>query len=245
MATGDFIKFFDADDVMNARHLESQLNRLNGRTDALASCAWGRFYDGNPASAQFIPETVWENLDALTWIKKALLQEYDMMGAWIWLIPKAVLQQTGGWNTSLTLNNDFEFSVRLLLEVKEVLFTKDAKMYYRSGNASLSQRPSEKAYGSAIRSTDLGCAYLLQRDNSPFMKQLCANRYQEWLYRMYPDAPLLQHQIEQKIKQLGGSSRSMDGGAVFQLLSSLIGWKASKRLQLWLKKRGYRKLPFN
>jgi glycosyltransferase involved in cell wall biosynthesis len=244
-ATGDFIKFFDADDVMNARHLESQLNRLNGRTDALASCAWGRFYDRNPLSAQFIPETVWEDLDALTWVKKALLQEYDMMGAWIWLIPNAVLQQTGGWNSSLTLNNDFEFSVRLLLAVKEVLFTKDAKMYYRSGNASLSQRPSEKAFAAAIRSTDLGCAYLLQRDNSPLMKQLCANRYQEWLYRMYPNAPLLQHQVEQKIKQLGGSSRSMDGGTVFQLLSFLIGWKASKRLHLWLKKRGYRKLPFN
>lgn len=244
-ATGDYIKFFDADDVMNAQHLEAQLKKLNGRTDALASCAWGRFYDGNPASAQFIPETVWEDLESLTWIRKALSQQYDMMGAWVWLIPKTVLEKTGGWDASLSLNNDFEFSIRLLLAVKDVLFTEDAKMYYRSGNASLSQRPSEKAFAAAIRSTDMGCAYLLQRDNTPFMKQLCANRYQEWLYRMYPDAPVLQKEVEQKIKQLGGSNRRMDGGKVFQLLSSLVGWKAAKQLQRRLKQRGYRKLPFN
>jgi hypothetical protein len=91
----------------------------------------------------------------------------------------------------------------------------------------------------------MGCAYLLQRDNTPFMKQLCANRYQEWLYRMYPDAPVLQKEVEQKIKQLGGSNRRMDGGKVFQLLSFLVGWKAAKQLQRWLKQRGYRKLPFN
>ncbi|WP_407525576.1 glycosyltransferase [Lacibacter sp. MH-610] len=244
-ATGDYIKFFDADDVMNAQHLEAQLKKLNGRTDALASCAWGRFYDGNPASAQFIPETVWEDLESLTWIRKALSQQYDMMGAWVWLIPKGVLEKTGGWDASLSLNNDFEFSIRLLLAVKEVLFTEDAKMYYRSGNASLSQRPSEKAFAAAIRSTDMGCAYLLQRDHSPLMKQLCANRYQEWLYRIYPDAPLLQQEVEQKIKLLGGSNRSMDGGKVFQLLSSIFGWKKAKQLQRWLKQRGYRKLPFN
>lgn len=244
-ATGAYIKFFDADDVMNPVHLEAQLKKLNGRTDALASCAWGRFYDGNPASAQFTPETVWEDLDTLTWIRKVLSQQYDMMGAWVWLIPKSVLDKTGGWDATLSLNNDFEFSIRLLLSVKEVLFAGDAKMYYRSGNASLSQKPSENAFAAAIRSTDMGCRYLLERDHSPAMKQLCANRYQEWLYRMYPDAPLLQKEVEQKIKQLGGSSRSMDGGKVFQLLSSFFGWKTAKQLQRWLKQRGYRKLPFN
>lgn len=245
IAKGNYIKFFDADDVMNELHLEALLKKLNGRTDALASCAWGRFYDSNPLSAKFIPETVWQDLDSLTWIKKALSQQYDMMGAWVWLIPKSVLEKTGGWDATLSLNNDFEFSIRLLLAVKEVLFTSDAKMYYRSGNSSLSQRPSEQAFNAAMRSTDMGCSYLLQRDNSPVMKQLCANRYQEWLYRMYPDAPLLQKEVEQKIKQLGGSNRSMDGGNVFKLLSSLFGWKAAKQLQRWLKQIGYRKLPFN
>jgi glycosyltransferase involved in cell wall biosynthesis len=244
-AKGDYVKFFDADDIMNPAHLEAQLTKLNGRIDSLASCAWGRFYDGIPASTKFIPESVWQDLDSLTWIKKALSQQYDMMGAWVWLIPKPVLEKIGGWDERLSLNNDFEFSIRLLLAVKEVLFAAEAKMYYRSGNESLSQRPSEKAFAAAILSTDLGCDYLLKRDNSPFMKQLCANRYQEWLYRIFPDAPSLQRGLEEKIKELGGSNRSMDGGTIYKLVTSFLGWKTTKKLQRWLKQRGYRKLPFN
>jgi glycosyltransferase involved in cell wall biosynthesis len=244
-ANGDYIKFFDADDVMNPKHLEAQLKKINGREDALVSCSWGRFYDGNPSSAMFIPETVWQDLDSITWIKKALAQQYDMMSAWLWLIPKSVLEKTGGWNASLSLNNDFEFSIRLLVAVNEVLFAGDAKIYYRSGNSSLSQRPSEIAFLAAIYSTDLGCSYLLQRDSSSLMKQLCANRYQEWLYRIYPDMPILQGEIEQKIKKLGGANRKIDGGIVFKLLALIFSWRIAKKLQKWLKQIGYRKLPFN
>lgn len=244
-AGGDYIKFFDADDVMNPTHLEAQMKRLNGRTDALASCAWGRFYDGNPASAQFVPETVWNDLPSLAWIKAAMAQQYDMMGAWVWLIPRAVLAKTGGWDERLSLNNDFEFSMRLLTHVQAVYFAGEAKMYYRSGNVSLSQRPSAAAFKAALLSNELGCGYLLAAENSAHTRRLCADRYQEWLYRMYPADPLLEQQLEQRIAALGGSNRRMDGGKVFQLLSTLLGWKRAKLLQRWLKQRGYRKLPFN
>lgn len=244
-AKGDYIKFFDADDVMNTVHLEAQLKKLNGRTNALASCAWGRFYDGNPASAQFVPETVWKDLSSVEWIKLALAQQYDMMGAWVWLIPRAVLAETGGWDERLSLNNDFEFSMRLLTHVQTVYFAEEAIMYYRSGNASLSQRPSAAAFQAALLSTELGCGYLLAKENSAHTRRLCADRYQEWLYRMYPADPLLEQELEQRIAALGGSNRRMDGGKVFRGISALVGWKKAKLLQRWLKQRGYRKLPFN
>jgi GT2 family glycosyltransferase len=243
-ATGDFIKFFDADDIMNETHLEAQLKKLNGRTDAVASCAWGRFYDGNPQSAKFIPEPVWKDMNSMDWIKTALSQQYDMMGGWLWLIPKQVIQNTGGWDERLSLNNDFEFSIRLLLTVKDVLFSEGAKMYYRSGNSSLSQRPSEKSFRAAVLSTGLACAYLLEKDSSKEMKQLCADRYQEWLFRIYPSYPALEKEIEQQINALGGSNRKMDGGKVFQWLSAILGWKNTKHLQLKLKSIGYKRLPF-
>ena len=244
-ARGAYIKFFDADDLMNPEHLQLQFNSLNGFKDAISSCSWGRFYDGNPQSAQFIPETVWENLDSLLWIKKALSQKYDMMGVWLWLIPKSVIEKTGGWDESLSLNNDFEFSIRLLLAVKEVRFAPDARIYYRSGNTSLSQQHSEKSYRAAIKSTDLGCINLLQRENTREIRQLCANRYQEWLFRMYPDFPTLQSCLEVKIAELGGSTRKIDGGIIFRYISMAVGWKIAKRIKLIFLQIGYKKLPFN
>ncbi len=54
-ATGDYIKFFDADDIMNSEHVEAQLKKLNGSKTSIASCAWGRFYNDDYTSASFVP----------------------------------------------------------------------------------------------------------------------------------------------------------------------------------------------
>ena len=242
---GEYIKFFDADDVMNNKHLEAQLEKINDRSDVLASCSWGRFYDGNPDSARFIPEVVWKDLSSMEWIKQSLAQKYDMMGAWLWLIPRAIITKTGGWDERLSLNNDFEFSIRLLMQASEVKFAADAKLFYRSGMASLSQRPSDKAFEAAILSTDLGCNYLLAKENNTLTRQLCADRYQEWLFRIYPAHKSLVREVEKKIDELGGSSRQMDGGKVFQFISGLFGWKLAKRMKEFMTKSGYHKLPFN
>lgn len=243
-ARGELIKFFDADDVMNDMHISAQIERLNGDKDVLVSCAWGRFYTQNPNDTTFVPETVWKDMDALEWVKQSLLQRYDMMPGWLWLIPRVIIEKAGGWDERLSLNNDFEFSMRLLMQVKEVRFAGDAKLYYRSGITSLSQRPSVKAFEAALLSTDLGCSYLLAKENTEFTRRLCADRYQEWLFRIYPSEPALIAKIERKIQELGGSKRKMDGGFVQKLLCNLIGWKRTKLLKNFLQNYGYKKLPF-
>lgn len=245
-AKGEYIKFFDADDVMNPEHIEAQLRRLNGSTTALASCAWGRYYDNNYLTAKFIPETVWKDMQPLDWLKTNLQQKYDMMGGWLWLIPAPLLKKAGGWDERLSLNNDFEFSIRLVLHAERILFAKDAKMYYRSGlTSTLSQAYSEKRFREALLSTDLGCEYLMKVDNSEEMKLICANRYQEWLFRVYPHFPELEKELESKIRELGGSDRVMDGGKLSQFISRSIGWRTSKKLRMVLNKIGYKKLPWN
>lgn len=245
LAQGNYIKFIDADDVINETHLQAQWEQVNGATDVLASCTWGRFFDENPNSAVFIPETVWKTMPSLEWIKASLTQRNDMMGAWVWLIPKEVLDKTGGWDERLSLNNDFEFSMRLLTHVKEVRFAEEAKLYYRSGMATLSQTFSRKAFKSAILSNELGCAYLLQKEDNEETRNLCANRYQEWVFRIYPSNKDLVKQLEKKIKILGGSHRKIDGGGVFKTISTIAGWKTAKLIKTLMERMGYKKMPFN
>lgn len=239
-ATGDYIKFMDADDIINPEHIELQIKKLNSRTDAVASCEWGRFYNHDPKSANFIPENVWKDMSAFEWLKTSLSQKYDMMGAWLWLIPRPIIEKSGGWDVRLSLNNDFEFSVRLLLCAKDVLFAEGAKLFYRSGmNSSLASSYSYSAFNKAILSTDLGCSYLLNYDDSKEIRLICANRYQEWIYRMYPKHLDLIKKAKKKIKLLGGSNKKVDGGKIFKLLLFFFGWKLAKRIQLLFYHIGY------
>jgi glycosyltransferase involved in cell wall biosynthesis len=238
-AKGDYIKFLDADDVINSKHLEAQLERLKFTQNSIASCAWGRFYNNDFNSAKYEPESVWKDMKPLDWIKHSLGQKSDMMGAWLWLIPTKILQKAGGWNEQLSLNNDFEFSIRLILNADMILFAENAKLAYRTIGNSLSAQKSETAFETALLSTQLGCSYLLAQDNTISMKQLCANRYQEWIYRMYPSFPTLRKKISAEIAKLVKPNNKMQGGKFFILLRKLFGWKAARYIQLKIYGLGY------
>ncbi len=229
---GSYVKFLDADDILNEDHLKEQLRIANGRQDILVSCSWARFYDNNILGARFLKETVWQDLTNFEWIKSALRQESDMMPAWLWLIPITLLKKVGGWNIHDSMNNDFEFSIRLLINVQEVKFASNAIVYYRSGYNSMSALKSKVDFQKAIFSNELGCSHLLNYQNTQEMRALCADRFQAWVYRIYPTDKNLVNYLEQKIKKLGGSTRKMNGSNLFILFRILLGWKIAKQIQV-------------
>lgn len=239
-ARGDFIKFWDADDLMNKEYLEAQYLAIKDFPNHVASCKWGRFYNNDLSTFKLNPESVWQDLSSLDWVTKALSQKNDMASSWLWLIPRSIMNKTGPWNEELSLNDDFEFSMRLLSRSKGVKFASNAIAYYRSGNSgSLASSTSYQRFKDALKSTDLGVTTILQMKNSEDIKILCANRYQEWVYRMYPYHKDLVKYAQQHITELGGSTKTMEGGAVFQILRKSVGWKIAKRIQLKMYALGY------
>jgi glycosyltransferase involved in cell wall biosynthesis len=239
-SSGDFIKFFDADDLMHPMHIENQLKHLGEEASVLSCCSWARFYDDDLSTAQFVPLKSWSSMDPLNWIKSNMSSTYDMMPAWSWLIPRRLLEMAGGWKEDLTLNNDFEFSVRLVLHATYVHFSQDAIMYYRSGrDQSLSSKISEHAYFSAYQSAKLGCSYILATENTDETRLLCANKFSYWLYRVYPFYPGLVTGFEQEIKRLGGTNRMIDESPLMHTIHRLLGWKVAKRLKMFCYRLGY------
>jgi glycosyltransferase involved in cell wall biosynthesis len=232
IAKGKYIKFLDADDIMNTEHLTEQIQLMDNREDLLVSCSWGRFHNGDINTALFEPESVWQDMSNILWIKSALSQKSDMMAVWLWLIPASIINKVGGWNLRDSMNNDFEFSMRLLLNVTHVKFAVNAKMYYRSGINSMSVTKSVKEFRKAIYSNELGCEHLLAFEDSSQTRKLCADRLQEWLFRIYPMDRVLERELELKIKKLGGSSRKFESGFFFTLFRKSFGWKIAKKLKL-------------
>jgi glycosyltransferase involved in cell wall biosynthesis len=231
-ASGDYIKFFDADDLLSPEFIERQMLRLDGKCNALASAEWGRFCDDDLATFRLNPQSVWRDMAATDWLVEAWQDARPMMQCALWLIPRQILERCGGWDEELSLINDFEFFARVLCHTEEILFTPGATLYYRSGlSGSLSGQTSRKAVESAFHSLTRGTSHLLERRNDAAARKSCANVLQDFIYTYYPAHPDLRKRLKARIAQLGGSDLSPDGPPNFQRLRRVVGWKIARRVE--------------
>ena len=73
--SGDYIKFFDADDLLAPRTVELQMDRVARGTTAVASCEWGRFCRDDLSTFKLEPQSVWKDMDPIEWLVNPGLQE--------------------------------------------------------------------------------------------------------------------------------------------------------------------------
>jgi glycosyltransferase involved in cell wall biosynthesis len=233
-SNGDYIKFFDADDLLGPKTVELQMERLAGTQSAVASCEWGRFYGSDLGTFTLNRQSVWRDMNPTDWLVEAWRDARPMMQCALWLIPRSVLNASGGWDERLSLINDFEFFARVLCHSSEVRFTDGARLFYRSGlSGSLSGTRSRKAVESAFRSLMLGTAHLLAKRQDAAARCSCANVLQDFIYTSYPDHRDLRLQVAARVRELGGSDLVPDGSPSFQRLRRFVGWKAARLAQVF------------
>ncbi|MEM9017570.1 MAG: glycosyltransferase family A protein [Verrucomicrobiota bacterium] len=231
-ANGEFIKFFDSDDLLSSGLIEAQLERVKNSPNSVASCEWGRFYDDDPDTYRSNPESVWIDLPAHEWLVKAWSRARPMMQPGLFLLPRTLAERVGPWNEQLSLIDDFEYFSRVLTEAESVFFTPDERLLYRSGlNNSLSQRKNRIAIESAYHSLNEGTKRLLGIRGDAEARESCANLLQDFVHTIYPDHPDLRKKLNSEIQALGGSSLPPDGPPNFQRLRRLIGWQAARRVE--------------
>ena len=231
-ASGDYVKFFDADDLLSPEMVASQVARLEGTTNSIASSEWGRFYNDDPSSYQANPEEVWRDMKGPDWLVEACVNARPMMQAGMFLIPKSILDATGGWDEELTLLDDFEFHARIFAHCDDILFVPDTILYYRSGMAgSLSQRSDRVGAESAYRSFSRGADHFLAKRDDAEAKKSAAAMLQDFIYTFYPAHPDLLAKAAARVSDLGGSSLEPDGPPKFQKLRKLVGWKLARRIE--------------
>lgn len=131
LATGNYIQFLDADDLLPNGKLAAQLALLEAAgSSAMAFCSW-RFFDDNGVIDSPDPRRYWRDFDS----GFDLLLEMWTYGGFFpphsWLTPRALIDAAGPWDESLTGDDDGEFFGRLLIQAKQIYFTPCTQVLYR------------------------------------------------------------------------------------------------------------------
>lgn len=232
-ASGHFIQFLDADDLLASDKIERQLARAaTGPAGAALTGRWGRFKK-DPALAKFA--------DANPLFADASPRDYFlryashdcMMHPAAWLLPRALAETAGPWDEGLSLNDDGEYFTRIVAASPHIAYCEEAISFYRSAMpTSLSAQRSRRHLESAHRALRLITARMLALEDSPSMRRAAADLCQRFAYDFYPAGADLVANALARARQHGGSARRPLGGRGFQLASRLIGWRAARRLQV-------------
>jgi len=231
-ASGEFVQYLDADDLIEPEKIERQIVRLARYPGCVASCEWGRFLH-SPRETRFDPEIVWCDLDPLDWLALSRADGLGMMLPAIWLVPTPIVRRIGPWMEDLTLNNDAEYFTRVLLAADRVLFCPGARCHYRSGlTNSLSGRKSRQAWESQFRVLQVCETYVRAREDSVRIRRAFALSWQHMAHGCYPYDSDLAERALCHARALHPVAIRPDGGPAFRVASRLIGWRAARRLQV-------------
>ena len=238
-ATGDYIQYLDADDLLHPDKIKEQLACLAQHTNArLSSSAWAMFYDV-PDEQSLRPTILWRDYaDPVQW----LIDAWEN-GVWMqpsaWLTHRSLIEAAGPWNEQISLHDDGEFFSRVLLQTRDIIFCAQAKSFYRKGlSDSLSSIKSEKATCSHLAVCEAYEHTLRAVRDDASTRQGCANQYQRFIYEYYPLYPALRQAAATRVKALGGSTARPFSTPAFRILERFLGWRLSKRAQNFIYQKG-------
>jgi len=228
-ATGDFVQYLDADDLIEPDKIALQMERLRDAPRCIASSEWGRF-KRSPAETIFQAQPYWADSDPIDWL---VLSGLGTMLTALWLIPMQTVRAVGPWNEGLSLADDAEYFTRVVLASERVIFCPGSRFHYRSGiPGSLSGSKSPRALASQFKVLDLCEGYIRAVEDSERVRRVFALNWQHLAHFAYPYDRAIASQALERAHALHPIRIRPDGGMRFRALSRIIGWRAARALQV-------------
>lgn len=195
LSTGQYIQYFDSDDVMHPDKISSQMaaiEQLGFQKDIVMTGKYINFY-GSINNGKYKEQLINKNYDdPLLFLKDAWENSEYVIGQ-SWLISRKIHSKIGQWNESITKNQDGEFFTRIAYHAKKIIFVKESLVYYRQCNPdSLSTISSFSAICSHLDTYDL-YADLVKNDIEKYALQKAIATLYSNIYEQY-------HTIDKKIK---------------------------------------------
>ena len=209
-ATGTYIQFLDADDFFDVNKIEEQVKLLESKPDTIAVCSTVHF-TGDPAQGRITDREVLKDVgnpsDFLLRLYGANGTPY-MVQTSAWLTPRQLIEKAGGWNETLSKDQDGEFFCRVLMQSKGVLYAPHVLNYYRKHplGTNIANQKLKTHVLSQLQALNSKQQQLEAVSETQAFKKAFALQY-KWLgIEAYPDFKDISEQALQVSKTLGGST---------------------------------------
>ncbi|MES2431360.1 MAG: glycosyltransferase family 2 protein [Bacteroidota bacterium] len=235
ISQGQFIQYLDGDDILALDKIEKQLGILKDNPDCIISCKWVRFNGDISQTIGIVGphQSISKDLLPIDWI---LIRHTIIPHCW--LFSRAIHERTGGWNETLTCNQDTEFFLRAVVQSKMVMFCQDTIAYYRTvaNENSISKLNSADKFASLLKVGKIYKAIVnnLAKD-TPEAKISIGNYFKELEYKFYPDYPELVKECEDQ-PEIKFANIEYDSRGKFSFIYKLLGWRSGKKIHERLKK---------
>jgi glycosyltransferase involved in cell wall biosynthesis len=247
-AEGDLIQYLDADDLLHPDKIEAQVCALREAPKGGVAVSPTCYFKNGESPEQGTIRRGGEALDSndpVQWLIDLWTpgKGWGMVQTGAWLTPRCVLEKAGPWKEAISKDDDGEFFTRVLLSSSGVRCVDETCVYYRQYNGETSRvgnPETREDFKGWVRAIDSKRSHLMPQTTEG--QQSPAARALSWQYwaialRAYPDYPEVAATAEERASELGFSdplrSVSENGwkGKLAGTVRSLLGWRASRRLQ--------------
>lgn len=201
---GDYIMYFDADDLMNKSYVSSLVKCLQDANDlSIATSEWDRFRT-ELSEASFPKLSVYKDYDCAFNLLLDMWNAGEMMTSSSYLVPRKLIEIVGGWDESVLKNQDGEFFSRVLMAADKVYHTANAKFYYRTGEYLSVSKASSKAKVASMLDTFISYRKnALAIEDSERVRKALAVNFTLFMYIHGNQFPDLMKIAQSEVKNLG------------------------------------------
>jgi len=175
VASGEYVQFLDADDVLSPRKIELQMAAATHHHEAVLYGTWLHLRKSNEGWTTEYPQKHMRGTGDL--LQERLEDKWLAGHSFLW--PRQAVIDLGGWDESLTAWQDSDLHFRAILQGFQFCFVPDSTVYYRVGHnaSSVSSRTNLHALKSRILVLDKVQTALERRGDLEEYSNLLAGWY--------------------------------------------------------------------
>jgi glycosyltransferase involved in cell wall biosynthesis len=241
IASGDFIQYLDADDILSENKIECQLKVLVNNINKVAVCKTISFSDFPQISISKEIDTkfLFNTEDPIEFICN-LYAGCGMVQPNAYLISKKLADLAGKWNENISpsTDEDSEYFCRVILNSKGIIYTENGINFYRSDRniTSLSRQTSQLHIENALHAINIRAQFILKHENTKRTRLAIGTLYSNFIYMYYENYPKLCIEAIKNFKQIGLKKIPISGGLNFQKCAKTIGMLNTLKLRAFINK---------